>query len=72
MSKSQFFSKVRCSSHRKRILEISQKVKSLHIQDRIETGVLKAIISENLVGKKYNNKIFFYNLKKTFLNSYDS
>lgn len=31
MSKSQFFSKVRCSSHRKRILEISQKVKALHI-----------------------------------------
>lgn len=31
MSKSQSFSKLRCTSHRKRILEISQKVKALHI-----------------------------------------
>ncbi len=42
------------------------------IEDHIENGGLKSIISENLIGKKIENNINFFHLKKEFLNSYDS
>ena len=46
--------------------------KIICIEDHIETGGLKTIIGEHLIGKKYKNEMFFYSLKKRFLNSYDS
>ena len=46
--------------------------KIICIEDHIETGGLKTIISENIVKKKFNNEIYFFSLKKKFLNSYDS
>ncbi len=46
--------------------------KIICIEDHIENGGLKSIISENTIGRKLNNDMFFFSLKKKFLNSYDS
>ena len=53
-------------------LILKKNKKIICIEDHIETGGLKTIICENLIEKKYSNEIFFYTLKKKFLNSYDS
>ena len=46
--------------------------KIICLEDHIEIGGLKSIISEHLVRKKINNQLYFFNLKKKFLNAYDS
>jgi len=46
--------------------------KIICLEDHIENGGLKSIVSEILLEKKITNEFYFFNLKKKFLNSYDS
>ena len=38
--------------------------KIICLEDHIEIGGLKSIISEHLIRKKFNNQLYFFNLKK--------
>ena len=46
--------------------------KIICIEDHIEIGGLKSIISEYLIEKKLSKNVYFFHLKKKFLNAYDS
>lgn len=53
-----------------KILKNYEKI--IFLEDHIETGGLKSIISEYLIEKKINKELFFFHLQKKFLNAYDS
>lgn len=58
---------------KKNLKNIQKKYKKIIcIEDHVENGGLKSIVSEILLGEKFSNKFHFFHLKKKFLNSYDS